>query len=555
MINKSNIEEQLFNYFEGALTSSEKAKVEQFVDANPEFKTDFDAWEKSYLPQEEFTYDRVDELLVDESTGKSALFGRWKTGLLLLLVGAGLSFGLYQKINSNEIKKTASADAEKLEDTQDAEVQTNKRIADTQNNQEQTNANGELAVSNTQSAPVVTSASRKINLQKEDNIAQVGGGVKTNVVNPVQVQGNNTSSSSVPVIAANTKSASNVTLKALLAEKAKYQNIDIGLETSSVEELLSTPRIKKSRSKFEKYDKNELKFQNEKDPFFVLPNGVALGMNPSFAGNGKGLRVNYNYNYQWPELNDFYNTQVVSVDTYVKALKGGVGVVLKSDVLGHNKFSTKGAEVIYSPKFTLFGKTTFEPSVKYGYYQKNVAWNQVKSNQLIDARTGELDVQIKNDVTDATSSSVNYSNLGVGFLLNTSKLFVGFAYDHLLNANYDFDGISENVQVPGKVTAQVGGSIVPVKDMEFLVLSPSLHFIKIGGYDKVWLSNVVEVSRLFIGTSYSFNNDYLFSLGYDNDILRISYSYGKTKSILDPSSKNLSLHQVGVVFNFIPSKR
>lgn len=560
MVNKNNIEEKLFDYFEGELTSSESTELEQFIDANPEFKTDFDAWEKSYLPQEEFTYDRASELLVDEKTGKSVLFGRWKTGLLMLLVGTGLSFGLFQKLNGGQNVNTAGTDVKKeLDKKVVSNTASNKELkegltneASNQSNTNSLDSEKKRTASNTRSNLNVVSNAPKSAVAVSNNVAQTGGRVGTVAPRYTPSANQNISSSNN---VSNTNGQGGSKLHKMLARNSKFKSIEIGLETNNISELLSTPKIKKSRSKFEKYDKNELKFQNEKDPFFALPNGMALGMNPSFAGNGKGIRLNYNYNYHWPELNDNYNTHMVSLDTYVKALRGGVGVVLISDVLGHNKFSTKGAEFIYSPKFTLYGKTTIEPSLKYGHYQKSVAWAQIKGEQLVDNRTGTLDVIVKDVNNEQTSSSTTYSNLGFGLLLNTSKLFVGFAYDHLLGANYDFDGISENITIPGKLTAHVGGSIIPVKDLDFLILSPSLHFVKVGGFDKVWLSNVVEVSRLFVGTSYSFNNEYLFSLGYDNDILRVSYSYGKTKSMLNQAAKNLSLHQVGLTFSFIQRNR
>jgi type IX secretion system PorP/SprF family membrane protein len=570
MINKSNIEEKLFDYFEGVMTSSEKNEVDQFIDSNPEFKTDFDAWEKSFLPQENFTYDRVNELLVDEKTGKSAFFGKWKAGLLMLLVGTGLSFGLFQKISGDQNNVIVDAEVKKINDSKMASTSN----PDVENGAKSNQLSDDLIVSDNTLALKTSSnkSIRNIDISNgankistvpsiphanNGNVSQTGGAVNVNTAaNRVSNQASSGSQNTLNTgsyLPSNNQGNSN--LEKLLVDNIKYSNIEVGFETSSVEALLSTPRIKKGRSKFEKYDKNVLKFQNEKDPFFALPNGVALSMNPAFTGNGKGLRVNYNYNFEWPELNENYNTHMLSIDTYVKALKGGVGVVLYSDVLGHNKFSTSGAEVIYSPKFKLFGKTTIEPALKYGHYSKNVAWDQVKTNQLVDARTGILNLEVDESEEVRSVSSDSYSNLGFGLLLNTSKLFVGLSYDRLLNATYNFGGISEKIDVAGKLTAQVGGSVIPVKDLDYLILSPSLHFIKVGGFDKVWLSNIVSVNRLFVGTSYSFNNEYLFSLGYDNETLRVSYSFGQTKSMLDQSAKNLSLHQVGLVFNFIPRRR
>ena len=90
MIEKSNIEEKLFDYFEGNLSNSEVSEVESFIQNNPEFKSDFDAWKQSYLPIETFEYKHIDELLVKENS-KSILFGKWKTGLAMFLISAGVS--------------------------------------------------------------------------------------------------------------------------------------------------------------------------------------------------------------------------------------------------------------------------------------------------------------------------------------------------------------------------------------------------------------------------------------------------------------------------------
>lgn len=588
MINKNNIEEKLFDYFEGDLTSAEKSDLERFLESNQEYKSDFDAWEKSYLPQEEFKYDRVQESIVAEKGGAYTFLENWKAGLLMLAVGLGLSTGLYQQLHEED-GSLAAASQEESEEKQNSTSsnEPNESITSTEFSSSQLKNDLQMPTLDTESSHLQgADAGLGFSGSSHDNgqsvhasgssdawgnsgksgsltraIPSVAGNVdqltkeQRRAFKTVDQRGSSSSVASSKVESKRVDGSENISLKEALAQNTKYDHIQINAEVSNIEGLFTNPKIKKARSKFEKYDKNELRFQNERDPFFILPNGVALAVNPSFSGNGKGIRLSYNYNYEWPELNDNFNTQMVAVDAYVKALKGGVGVMLISDVMGHNKFATKGVEVIYSPKIVLFGKTTFEPSVKYGYYQKSVAFDQLKSDELIDPRTGSVGIRVKSLQETPTASSDSYSNLGVGFLLNTSKLYVGFAYDQITDAAYDFNGHSEKIQVQGKLTAQVGGSIVPIKDLDYLVLSPALHFVKVGGYDKVWLSNVLKISRLFLGSSYSFNKEYLLSVGYDNEVLRVSYAYGKTKSMMDQSADNLSLHQVGLTFSFITNRR
>ncbi len=48
IINKVNIDKWLFDYFEGNLSTHEKMEIERFIEANPEYEIDLEAWEDSY---------------------------------------------------------------------------------------------------------------------------------------------------------------------------------------------------------------------------------------------------------------------------------------------------------------------------------------------------------------------------------------------------------------------------------------------------------------------------------------------------------------------------
>ena len=177
----------------------------------------------------------------------------------------------------------------------------------------------------------------------------------------------------------------------------------------------------------------------------------------------------------------------------------------------------------------------------------------MKGNQLFDPRTGLANVVVDDIPIQVNSSQSTYSNFGTGLLINTSKIYVGLAYDHIFNPTYSFDGISKEIQVLGTFTAQVGGSIIPLKKHDFFLLSPSVNLISTGGYDDLWFSNVIQLGSLFFGGSYSVNNDALFSIGYNNDNVRVNYTYGMTKPRIGTNSR-LSSHQIGLTFNFKPKK-
>lgn len=86
MITKENIEERMFEYHEGLLSPEDMRAVESFVEANPEYQIDFDAWKDSYVTADKDKYAYIDALMA----GTGSLWLKW-TSILLLLVGSGFA--------------------------------------------------------------------------------------------------------------------------------------------------------------------------------------------------------------------------------------------------------------------------------------------------------------------------------------------------------------------------------------------------------------------------------------------------------------------------------
>ena len=102
MIGKENIEEKIFEYFEGDLSPQEASDLEMFIQDNPEFKEDFDAWRNSTVVAAPMTYKFSDELLVEESTSPKSWF-KWASGGAFLFLISIVSVGLiYNYSDSNE---------------------------------------------------------------------------------------------------------------------------------------------------------------------------------------------------------------------------------------------------------------------------------------------------------------------------------------------------------------------------------------------------------------------------------------------------------------------
>lgn len=96
-IDIQNIDEWLFDYFEGNLTTSEQESLKNFLHKNPSLKADFEAWKGSFVKEPEIIYPEVNKLLQPEKQTQ-----KWKwiaSSILLLFVIATV---LYYSIPSEK---------------------------------------------------------------------------------------------------------------------------------------------------------------------------------------------------------------------------------------------------------------------------------------------------------------------------------------------------------------------------------------------------------------------------------------------------------------------
>jgi len=112
-ITSHNIDEWLFNHFEGNLNLDQQASLLDFLEANPHFKEDLDAWSNTSVESPEMEYSGMKNLLVDEAAevvvagagigavGATAWM-KWGAGVVAF---AGLLFFGYQATENGSIEE------------------------------------------------------------------------------------------------------------------------------------------------------------------------------------------------------------------------------------------------------------------------------------------------------------------------------------------------------------------------------------------------------------------------------------------------------------------
>jgi type IX secretion system PorP/SprF family membrane protein len=84
------------------------------------------------------------------------------------------------------------------------------------------------------------------------------------------------------------------------------------------------------------------------DPTFTQFYSNPLYLNPALAGTTGCPRVSLNYRNEWPQLTGNYTTYSAAFDSYVKDIKGGVGIIAMYDQQAEGTISTTMLGGIYS---------------------------------------------------------------------------------------------------------------------------------------------------------------------------------------------------------------
>jgi type IX secretion system PorP/SprF family membrane protein len=561
MIGKENIEEKIFEYFEGDLSPKEASDLEIFIQDNPEYKEDFDAWRNSTVVSAPMTYKFSDELLVEESTSPKGWF-KWASGgaFLFLISFASVSL-LNNYSDSNEKIAVLKGGIEELNSISQSEsIITQSGIYDVNLNLNTSKLENFISTAVNEDKILIKKTFKSENLRSNINSdltsskrlnskktkSELGADVLIrSIINNDQ---SNQDSRITPLLNIDKFSTITEFNKIFVASKDRLELGAKGLYS-----------LKKSKYDYENPNQPKFFVTNFKDPYLNYSLAHILEENGSFAGNGSyGLRAKMLYRTEWPNASEeSITSQIFSVDGYVSALKGGLGVFVNADRIGHGKLNSTAASIVYSPKLVVRG-ISLEPSFKYTYNQKSISWNQVEENDIKDPRNGVLYASIPFAPDEILKSNFVHHDLGLGMLINAKKFFIGAQVDHLNKPSYKSSIFDQDITIPTKISAMCGTDIMKNKDGK-LIFSPSFNFVKFGNYSTLWTNAQISYLGFLFAGGFATNEELMTSLGYGNKKVRLVYGLGFSKpsefSGLVVSGKYYESHQLSLTVNLQPKKR
>lgn len=301
------------------------------------------------------------------------------------------------------------------------------------------------------------------------------------------------------------------------------------------------------------------------DPQFTQFYASPLFLNPAFTGLTYEHRFALNYRNQWPGIKNAYTTYMGSYDYNISNLNSGIGAFAWQDKAGSSNLVTTqfGGNFAYRVKIDKYSE--IRGGLMLAMTQKKVDnSNLIFNDQLANGGVGTTP-------NGRGLEKINYLDMGVGALYNSTNYWVGIAAKHINQPNVSMIGNTE--PLPTYVTVHGGYRYIisargsgKTKLEEFV--SASINYRHENKYDQFDIGAYYFKSVLNVGIWYRGLPFKRYKPGYANresvailiglevpdKNLRIGYSYDITVSRLGLGN-SLGAHEVSLVYEVAKKRK
>ena len=581
-----NFDRWMFDYKEGNLSGAEKEAFENFIIQNPEFELEADAWNNSFVQNEEFVYPKAAELEKDNKF-VAGWYGYAAAAVALLLIGTSV---IYLTRNNTQVDGFATIDHEVSTDNVDYantdlaahEIENHSGLVEDLNNTEYNgfnlyeNGNDNFVVNNDPNNTNNVNVSN--NLSGNDNINNLSNSNHTNSndnnlsVGPDNNMSNdlthnddlsNGNSDFGPL--SNDPNYNEVSMDQELSKfeddtySSKYQGNpdgkELNFDMADLEIKYELPRNRGKRlwRKIERMFDYPVGLTNLRDPDFLLPNNSVVSSNPGFVGGMLKPRTEINYRNQWFGNNQNSQQLTMSFDNYFYQMRGGVGLIINAKDYQYGEFGDYNVSLVYSPKILLAKNVVLEPAVKLTMGALNANGSKLSPESDIELERGRI-ISTPAAQQMQGNQQLWYKDYGLGAVLNTKWFYVGFSADNLnrhFENVYNEEGYATPTSTPVLMNAMIGTDYESL-DKKFS-MSPFVNYQQYGNRQEVWGGSGFRMNKFIFGGSAGYNinsNDWGFtgSIGMKFEKFKLAYQYDHTKTTLTNESigsHNLTLRFTG----------
>ena len=297
------------------------------------------------------------------------------------------------------------------------------------------------------------------------------------------------------------------------------------------------------------------------DPQFTQFYSNPLYLNPALAGTGECSRIMLNYRNQWPSIASGFTTYNLAVDHYVRALSGGIGIMLFNDNAS-GVINTLHASAIYAYHLNLSADMQLNAGFEVSYHQQRLDWDELIFSDMIDRNTGAV-IPSNTIEQEPSATSQGVTDFSAGLMLGIrEKYFIGVASHHLTQPDLSYYSNNDIGPLYRKYTLHAGAEFV-LKEGEYrsergrMYLQPGVLVQLQQDAQQVNAGFNIDYSPLTLGVWYrhNFSNpDGIAALvGIKHRSFKMGYSYDFTMSKLNDGSGGA--HEVSLAFMFACNKK
>jgi type IX secretion system PorP/SprF family membrane protein len=566
----SNIDRWLFELNEGNLSPEQVHQLKVFLLQHPELDIDKNMWELARVQKTEVVFPNQDKFIKRKPVGLFMMAGLVSIAIFVLI---GLDILTSDGINSSQVNIIAQS-------TQKTQFQAqnivNKPSGMPDNVSKDGNKDGveikEELIAGTQL--LVSTGLANVALRGTDLSDFSKQGLSTKVKeqfkSPVQ-------SSSIGSLE-NEGGVNTLSNPVILNEEDK-RNENRSLATSPVKELeilvtrnwveansrtsffkgnsvehsaSISSKMNKAVRAFSRMMDNPVALKNLKDPSFHLPGMLPYDVNFGNVGTASGTRIQTLTRLQWPNLENQQLINQVAFDSYVYAIRGGVGAQVNHAYYGNGEIMNSNLALTYSPKISVNRNILVEPSLRFKMGNKTLDPDKISGFGFAEMDRENVQ-QFYPTGTTPIGQQLWYRDLGLGMMVNTKWFFVGVQGDNLFR-HYDNIYSGQDAldrRVDQHFIATIGTDYESKR--ELIGLSPYIVYQQKESLKELWMGVNTRLNWFTMGLAVSDKMDAVASAGIKFDRFAFCYQADYTHSAL--WDKQFLSHQVSLKFTTFNSNK
>jgi hypothetical protein len=535
-----NIDKWLFEYTEGNLSSHHENQLNQFLVKNPEFEMDLDAWESAKV-------EASVEVYADTDSHHRKPIAWMLSSSIFVSAGLALGIGWFALNNienstqvesvarTNEItyiKKIRQNSLNTSSDSIDFTLSWSQSTKDFLNLTPSNSTSKPLSKGNAvgQSSRTIKNkeliATRGINILKDIN-EKLGDIKTTNLLSEISKTENIETIDVYTASQTDYKRSVNLNDNAIENTKAVSRSNE-GISSNYNKSI--SAKLKSTIRKIIRMTDNPIALTNSKDIYYHTPGMQALDVNFGSVGSLLVPRIQSLSRAQWTGHGNQQIYNQISFDTYVREIRGGIGVQLNHVHYGNGAYQVGQFALMYSPKFSVTKNVVLEPAIRFKMGNKRLSNQKMVPGQLVELdRQNELIYE--NESLNTSTQNLWYKDVGFALMSNTKWFSAGIQIDNI-GRHYSkvFESSDENDYAERHITATLGTDYV--SRTKLFSFSPYIMYQKMENLSEIWGGSIFRYKKFIFGGGISSLGDYAGSIGIKTNRLMITYAVDNTQSVL-----------------------